>query len=426
MGKVYYNMGLLGSAEVVETSATDFIGQYIGHTGPRARRALESGLGKVLFIDEAYRLADGHFAKEAMDELVDCITKPKFAQKLIIILAGYDADINHLMSINPGLTSRFPESIQFNSLTPAECVNLLTHALQRKKDLQEKGNSDFDLSCIECPEHEFSRKMARRFERLSNIANWANARDVETLAKAIFGETLQTLTGKTLVLSEVTVLTELAAMINERANRQQCLPSRPQRGGGNMAQPDWKDQSSNPPSTQRRNQNSLQPEATTRQNGSNGKHQLPEADPRDAGVTDEVWDQLQRDKAAAAARENQFHIMKENEEKQAMNLQRIKDEVEKARKEVENAQRTADEDAKKRHEQARLRHELERRKQEEVLAKIRKEGEAMEERRRKEQRAQETLRKMGVCPVGYRWIKQAGGYRCAGGSHWVTDAQLGL
>lgn len=222
MGQIYYDMGLLASADVVETSATDFVGQYVGHTGPKTEKALESALGKVVFIDEAYRLADGRFAKEAIDQIVDCITKPKVAQRLIIILAGYDADINHLMSINPGLTSRFPESIRFNPLPPADCVNLLTQLLQkRKKDLQGKGNSDFDLSCLEFPRHDFSHGLTRRFERLSNIANWANARDVETLAKAVFGQALQALTGKTLIVKEAKVLAELDAMIDERVERQQ-------------------------------------------------------------------------------------------------------------------------------------------------------------------------------------------------------------
>jgi hypothetical protein len=105
MGKVYYDMNLLSSAEVIESSATDLIGSYVGQTGPKL---LEKALGKVLLIDEAYRLAEGHFAKEAMDEIVDCITKPKFFQKLIIILAGYDNDINRLMATTRGLTSRFP------------------------------------------------------------------------------------------------------------------------------------------------------------------------------------------------------------------------------------------------------------------------------------------------------------------------------
>jgi hypothetical protein len=76
MGKVYFDMGFLATAEVVMCSAIDLVGQYVGQTGPKTKKLLEKALGKVLFIDEAYRLAEGHFAKEAMDELVDCLTKP--------------------------------------------------------------------------------------------------------------------------------------------------------------------------------------------------------------------------------------------------------------------------------------------------------------------------------------------------------------
>ena len=75
-------------------------------------------------------------------------------------------------------------------------------------------------------------------------------------------------------------------------------------------------------------------------------------------------------------------------------------------------------------EQARLQHELERRAQEGLLAKLGQQRKAEEEARKKEAQAQQKLRTMGVCVAGYRWIKQQGGYRCAGGSHFVPDAQL--
>lgn len=125
MGKVYYDMGFLSKAEVVSCSASDLVGEYIGHTGPKTRKLLESALGKVLFIDEAYRLSGGHFAQEAIDELVDSLTNERFFRKQIVILAGYDADINRLMSVNPGLTSRFPETIVFEPLPPQACLDLL-------------------------------------------------------------------------------------------------------------------------------------------------------------------------------------------------------------------------------------------------------------------------------------------------------------
>ncbi|KAJ6051191.1 hypothetical protein N7499_010554 [Penicillium canescens] len=80
---------------------------------------------------------------------------------------------------------------------------------------------------------------------------------------------------------------------------------------------------------------------------------------------------------------------------------------------------------KRRHEQARLKHELERRRQEDLLDELQRKKEALVEARRKEEASQMKLKKMGVCVQGYRWIRQSSGYRCAGGSHWVSDAQLG-
>jgi hypothetical protein len=104
-------MGILSSPEVIECSASDLVGQYVGQTGPKTQKQLEKALGKVLFVDEAYRLGEGNFATEAVNELVDLVTKPKFLGKIVIILAGYDNDMNKLMAVNPGLSSRFPEEV---------------------------------------------------------------------------------------------------------------------------------------------------------------------------------------------------------------------------------------------------------------------------------------------------------------------------
>lgn len=76
IGQVYYDLGLLSEVKVVECSASDLVGQYVGQTGPKTIKQLELGLGKVLFIDEAYRLGQGHFAQEAIDELVDVSNFP--------------------------------------------------------------------------------------------------------------------------------------------------------------------------------------------------------------------------------------------------------------------------------------------------------------------------------------------------------------
>jgi AAA+ superfamily predicted ATPase len=156
-------MGILATVEVIEISATNLVGEYVGQTGLKTQKLLEKALGKVLFIDEAYRLAEGQFAKEAMDEIVDCLTKPEFSQRLVVILAGYDADINRLMSINPGLTSRFPETVTFLSLSPPECLTLFTEILKKK--------GTFDISALESPSPAFTVEVLCRFKKLTNISN---------------------------------------------------------------------------------------------------------------------------------------------------------------------------------------------------------------------------------------------------------------
>ncbi|KAE8346316.1 hypothetical protein BDV24DRAFT_158560 [Aspergillus arachidicola] len=115
-------MGILASADGIESSATDLVGQYVGQTGPKTKGLLEKAIGKILLVKAVYRLAEGPFAKEALDKIVDYTTNSKFFQKLIIIiLAGYDTDINGLMAINPRPISRFPESLEFNELSSDDC-----------------------------------------------------------------------------------------------------------------------------------------------------------------------------------------------------------------------------------------------------------------------------------------------------------------
>lgn len=424
MGQVYYDMGLLASTEVVEASATDLVGQFVGQTGPKTHKMLENALGKVLFIDEAYRLAEGSFAKEAMDELVDCITKPMFFHKLIIILAGYDDEINELMSINPGLTSRFPESIQFRPLSPGHCVQLLTTLLsKRQKSISAKGNGDvgFDLGPLERPQETFATTVTQHFETLSHTAGWANARDVETIAKSIFRKVLQTSGAAAVVVTELHVLEALGDMVNDRASREKSLSKRLSlcQDDTEKAQPPPLSEFSHRPKISNSAVQSSSPEniEALEEHGEETQHQPIEAEPRDAGVSDEVWYQLQKNKAAALALAQEDAKHQEAEKKEKEVLRQMKEQV--------IAPPTApDDEAKRRHEQARLQRLAQLREQEAIVEKLEKEKAAREERQCQEERAQRKLREMGVCPVGFRWIKQNGGYRCAGGGHVVSDAQL--
>ena len=167
-------MGFLSSADVIECSASDLVGKYIGHTGPKTKAVFEKALGKILFVDEAYRLSEGQFAKEAMDEIVGLMTQERFMNKLIIILAGYEHEMNSLLSVNPGLSSRFAEEIMFQNMTPEQCLTLLD------KDLSKSGITIAELKDTSSTE---SAEMKSIIERMSRLSSWGNARDMKTIGK---------------------------------------------------------------------------------------------------------------------------------------------------------------------------------------------------------------------------------------------------
>lgn len=395
MGKVFYDMGFLATAEVEECSATDLIGQYVGQTGPKVQAKLDTALGKVLFIDEAYRLSDGHFAKEAMDELVDATTKDKYAKKLIIILAGYEYDINRLMTTNPGLTSRFPEVIDFRTLRADECVELLLQALmshkRRLSDPRSKKRVNLDISVLQSLAEPLASELSHLFFELAKQESWASARDVTTLAKSIFNVVVKDKEGIAnghLTVRGDVIEAELMKMLHERASRSvghgrpfshlSGFDGAPFQMPPSSGMPSIKTQTtfeqpvtSNDSALSEEEEGSGEKAAATNQAAKPSKRDAT----RDVGVSDEVWEQLQRDKQAEERREKEYQDL-------------IK------------AQRTASDAARQ-----------------DIVRKLLEE----EERRRKEQEAQQKLMSMGVCPVGYQWIKQSSGYRCAGGSHYMSD-----
>lgn len=394
MGKVFCDMGFLATAEVVECSATDLIGQYVGQTGPKVQKLLDKALGRVLFVDEAYRLADGHFAKEAMDEIVDSVTKPRYYKKLIMILAGYDVDINRLMSVNAGLTSRFPAVIDFRPLTAKECVALLLKLLQKQKaSLQAKGK-DFDLACLESPSSDFQQRLLADFASLAAQDNWASARDVQSLRREMFNRAIRSkaCTEKGLVLEEEMAMAELQAMLAERTSRSNAV-ARSLAGQLLEEVPQWPPSPAPPrPATSHKltaktvieeAKNEEEPSTETEEHApartgeQDLRRPLDDAQ-RDAGVSDEVWEQLQRDRQAEVDREEEYHRLKE-EARRATDAARDK-----------IVKRLVEEERKRK----------------------------LEEDRKKK------LMTLGKCPVGFAWIKQSGGYRCAGGSHCLSDREI--
>lgn len=122
LARVYNSLGLLSGGHLIEVSRAELVGRYIGQTAPLVRAAVERALGGVLFIDEAYALAprdsEEDFGHEAIATLVKLMEDHR--ADLVVVVAGYEEDMDHFLSSNPGLASRFARRIRFPDYTDAE------------------------------------------------------------------------------------------------------------------------------------------------------------------------------------------------------------------------------------------------------------------------------------------------------------------
>lgn len=124
VSQLLHEMGVLKTNKLVETDRSGLIAGYVGQTALKTRERVEEALDGVLFIDEAYALANdtdsGGYGKEAIDTLVKCIDD--YRDRLVVILAGYASDMARFLETNPGLTSRFPTVIDFPDYTVDELM----------------------------------------------------------------------------------------------------------------------------------------------------------------------------------------------------------------------------------------------------------------------------------------------------------------
>ena len=126
-------IGALRGGQLVEVSRGDLVGRYTGHTAPLTNSVIESALGGVLFIDEAYSLYRGEqdsFGLEAIDTLVKGMEDHR--DDLVVILAGYTREMQQFLSANSGLASRFPNQIEFPDYTGEELYRI-TLSLAKSK-----------------------------------------------------------------------------------------------------------------------------------------------------------------------------------------------------------------------------------------------------------------------------------------------------
>lgn len=133
MAKLLYGMGMIESNKCVEADRSTIVAKYIGHTEDNMKRLVKEAMGGVLFIDEAYALANGgenDFGKEAVDVLIKAMEDNR--DNLVVILAGYQTDMDELLKMNEGFKSRIPYTFEFSDYTPKELANLIEIMLEQR------------------------------------------------------------------------------------------------------------------------------------------------------------------------------------------------------------------------------------------------------------------------------------------------------
>ncbi|RSL58858.1 hypothetical protein CEP54_007559 [Fusarium duplospermum] len=440
MGKIFYNMGFLSTSEVIECSATDLLGQYVGQTAPKTLKKLQEGMGRVLFIDEAYRLMYGSYGADAVDELVGFLSKPANVGKMIVILAGFTADMHRLISLYPVLSGLFPEEIAFDHIPPDDCILLL-----RRELAASSFHSDNDF--LDDKSSEDYGKVKRLFRILAIIPSWSNARDVKNLAKQILGRFLETSPSDgspERILTAGIIIECMKHMITQRKDRlatmdsdgNGCLPQQPSLGITNP-RPGLENPQLAPPPTPSKtsictpgvknscaigsdvaieashettdghhNRQASLPPATAQTQKEPGadlngeyQHDSPDgAEFREDGVSDAVWRELR----IAQDRESiKYRELKADEQRLQRNLRSAEAVMKSCSdQDVDFSEKMAACDA--------LRNELM----------------GVQTRLQHKQKIQQTLQQMNRCEYGYCWTKVDGGYRCEGGMHFVPDAEV--
>ena len=175
MADIFKTLGVVSRGQLVEADRAKLVAGYSGQTAIKTNQLVDQALGGVLFIDEAYTLksSDGDtFGAEAIDTLLKRLEDDR--GKFICIVAGYTDQMHDFIDTNPGLKSRFTQTIHFDDYTPDELTEIFLH-------LAEGKNFTVDEDTHAAIHRQFEQLYLRRDK------NFGNARE----ARRIFNEAVE-------------------------------------------------------------------------------------------------------------------------------------------------------------------------------------------------------------------------------------------
>lgn len=145
---IFYEIGLLRSSDIVEVGRSDLVAGYVGQTAPKVRDVFNKADGKLLFIDEAYSLANSSSGNDFGDEAIDAIVQEMENRRArtIVIFAGYPDKMKDFFDRNPGLRSRVPFTVSFTDYPVETLVRIAESEASKRgfritKDALEKISS---------------------------------------------------------------------------------------------------------------------------------------------------------------------------------------------------------------------------------------------------------------------------------------------
>ncbi len=135
IGKLYASLGVLKRGDVfVECTRADLVGKFQGHTATNVKKVVDSAMGGILFVDEAYSLCQNEndsFGREAVDALVAAIENNR--KNFVVIFAGYTDDMDQFFKNNAGLRSRVPKDLIFEDYNPDDLYKIAESMIASKK-----------------------------------------------------------------------------------------------------------------------------------------------------------------------------------------------------------------------------------------------------------------------------------------------------
>lgn len=180
LSEIYHQLGILSKGQLIEVDRSGLVAGYVGQTALKTQEVIQSALGGILFIDEAYTLAKSDSSNDFGQEAIDTILKAMedHREDFVVIVAGYPDLMRAFINSNPGLKSRFNKYIYFQDYNPKELLDIFKLQCKKAGLILEDGASEIAFDYLQKTyEHRDSnfangRSVRNYFERvLSNQAN---------------------------------------------------------------------------------------------------------------------------------------------------------------------------------------------------------------------------------------------------------------